>query len=214
MLIATERLLSALVAFGAIRQDSNSLFSLSPSFKALANPDFGRAFVNCSEFLNPTYHALPELLESTSYRNPDDPKNTAVQKAFGSPDTDLLGILSTKPQAGMGFGMLMGTWGEGHDLLQHLYPIQSLINTYDGSTSPVMFLDVGGGYGQKAIALKKDFPNLPGKVIVQDLPTTIEHAPKVEGIEFAAHDFFTAQPIKGRSFQTPGAIYIRLLTSD
>jgi demethylsterigmatocystin 6-O-methyltransferase len=62
-----------------------------------------------------------------------------------------------------------------------------------------MFLDVGGGYGQKAIALKNDFPDLPGKFIVQDLPTTIERAPKVEGIEFAAHDFFTEQPIKGGS---------------
>jgi hypothetical protein len=123
MLIATERLLSALAAFGAVRRSSDGLFALSPSYRSLANPTFGHAVVNCSDFLNPTYQALPALLESTSYRNPDDPKNTAVQKAFGAPDTDLLGILSKNPEAGIGFGTLMGTWGEGHALLQHLYPV-------------------------------------------------------------------------------------------
>jgi demethylsterigmatocystin 6-O-methyltransferase len=202
MLIATERLLSALVAFGAVRRSSDGLFALSPSFRSLADPTFGHAVVNCSNFLNPTYQALPELLESTGYRNPDDPKNTAVQKAFGAPDTDLLGILSKKPEAGMGFGRLMGTWGEGHALLQHLYPVQSLADTYNAAVSPVMFVDVGGGYGQKAIALKNDFPDLPGKIIVQDLPMTIDRAPKVDGIDFAVHDFFTEQPIKGGSSYT------------
>jgi hypothetical protein len=94
--------------------------------------------------------------------------------------------------------MLMSTWGEGHALLQHLYPIADrLVDGYDSNTSPVMFVDVGGGYGQKAIALRNDFPQLPGRVVVQDLPMTIERAPKTDGIDFMTHDFFTEQPIKG-----------------
>jgi hypothetical protein len=48
----------------------------------------------CANFLNPTYQALPELLASTNYRIPFDPKNTAVQKYVGYPDTDLMNILS------------------------------------------------------------------------------------------------------------------------
>jgi hypothetical protein len=103
-----------------------------------------------------------------------------------------------KPASAQGFGMLMSTWGEGHALLQHLYPIaERLVDGYDSNTSPVMFVDVGGGYGQKAIALRHDFPQLPGRVVVQDLPMTIERAPKADGIEFMTHDFFTEQPIKG-----------------
>jgi demethylsterigmatocystin 6-O-methyltransferase len=50
--------------------------------------------------------------------------------------------------------------------------------------------------------LKNDFPDLPGKIIVQDLPMTIDRAPKVDGIDFAVHDFFTEQPIKGGSSYT------------
>jgi demethylsterigmatocystin 6-O-methyltransferase len=121
-----------------------------------------------------------------------------VQKAFGYVDTDLIGILTEKPEAGQGFGMLMSTWGEGHALLQHLYPVEpKLVAPFDEKISPVTFVDVGGGYGQKAIALKDEFPQLPGRIIVQDLPMSIDRAPKVDGIEFQAHNFFTPQPIKG-----------------
>ena len=61
-----------------------------------------------------------------------------------------------------------------------------------------MWVDVGGGYGQKTIALKRACPSLPGRFIVQDLPGTIQNAPKNEGIENMAHDFFTEQPVKGK----------------
>jgi O-methyltransferase domain len=44
----------------------------------------------------------------------------------------------------------------------------------------------------------------PGRFIVQGLPETIKNAPKTEGIEYEAHDFFTEQPIKGAR-----AYYIR-----
>ena len=60
-----------------------------------------------------------------------------------------------------------------------------------------MFVDVGGGYGQKAISLKRAFPQLPGRFIVQDLPGTVTNAPQVPEIETMGHDFFTEQPIKG-----------------
>jgi demethylsterigmatocystin 6-O-methyltransferase len=102
-----------------------------------------------------------------------------------------------------GFGKLMATWGEGHALLQQLYPVQTLIDTYDEEVSPIMFVDVGGGYGQKAIALKNDFPHLPGKVIVQDLPVTIQQAPAADGIEFSAHNFFAEQSIKSMCSHIP-----------
>ncbi len=122
-----------------------------------------------------------------------------MQKAFGYTDATLLAIFKDKPQAAHDFGMLMSTWGEGHALLQQLYPVEErLVHTFDQQVSPVMFIDVGDGYGPKAIALKADFPQLSVKVIVQDLPMSINHTPKVDGIEFQVHDFFTGQPIRGK----------------
>lgn len=157
-----------------------------------------------ANFLNPTYQALPFFLKSSKYQNPTDPKNTAVQKAFGYTNTDLIGILTEKPQAAQGFGMLMSTWGKGHALLQHLYPVkEKLIDSFNECISPVIFVDVGGGYGQKAIALRADFRQMPGRIIVQDLAMTIDRAPKHDGIEFQVHDFFTEQPVQREYWRIP-----------
>ena len=102
------------------------------------------------------------------------------------------------PAAARGFGILMSTWGEDNSLIQDVCPIQDkLLSGFEASEQAVMWVDVGGGYGQKTIALKRAAPELPGRFIVQDLPGTIQNAPKHEGIEYQEHDFFTEQPVKG-----------------
>ena len=106
-----------------------------------------------------------------------------------------------RPDSARGFGTLMSTWGESNSLIQDIYPINDRLPVgfnIPSQPDPVMWVDVGGGYGQKTVALKRACPNLPGRFIVQDLPGTIENAPKNEGIETMGHDFFTEQPIKGK----------------
>jgi hypothetical protein len=63
-----------------------------------------------------------------------------------------------------------------------------------------VFVDVGGNVGHQTQRLIKAHPGLKGRVVVQDLPETVGAAPVVEGIEFMAHDFFTAQPVKGARY--------------
>ena len=62
-----------------------------------------------------------------------------------------------------------------------------------------VFVDVGGGTGQQCAAIKEKFPELPGKVILQDLPAVVAEAKLPEGIEAQAYAFFTEQPVKGKS---------------
>ena len=169
---------------------------------------FAYVCILSAEFLNPSYQALPGYLASTNYKaSPTDPTDTAVQRAFGSKGKDLIGILMERPDSARGFGTLMSTWGEGHSLIQDLYPVsERLPKGFENSRESVMFVDVGGGYGQKAITLKRACPQLPGRFIVQDLPGTITNAPKVEGIEMMGHDFFTEQLIKGISYFSADAL--------
>ncbi|KAF2462880.1 S-adenosyl-L-methionine-dependent methyltransferase [Lindgomyces ingoldianus] len=192
-----KRLLRALAAFGAVQEVEHDGYRLSPSHSILANNDFGHAVVTVSEILHPTYQALPQYLKSRNYATPTDPKNTVIQQVFGIKDKDMMSLVLEKPDWARGFGMLMSTWGESHALLQHLYPVKErLVAGFNADINPVLFLDVGGGYGQKSIALRQAFPDLPGKVVVQDMPVFIDTAPVVEGIDFTVHDFFTEQPVK------------------
>lgn len=60
-----------------------------------------------------------------------------------------------------------------------------------------MLVDVGGARGHEVEAIKKKYPNLIGRFLLQDMPDTIEQALPLPGMEACVHDFFSEQPIKG-----------------
>lgn len=74
----------------------------------------------------------------------------------------------------------------------------SSLKTGDDAT---LLVDVGGGFGHEISKFKQNFPNLPGKLILQDLPNTFENMKAQqatpEDIELLSYDFFTEQPVKG-----------------
>jgi hypothetical protein len=76
-----------------------------------------------------------------------------------------------------------------------------MIEGFEDGEGSVMLVDVGGGFGHQAKLLKDTFPNIPGRLIVQDL-----HQMKGEDIaeiEFQAHDFYQEQPVKGMYLHLP-----------
>ncbi|KAF2677987.1 S-adenosyl-L-methionine-dependent methyltransferase [Lentithecium fluviatile CBS 122367] len=61
----------------------------------------------------------------------------------------------------------------------------------------------------KPVFVDQRFPQLPGKVILQDLPAVVEEA-KVDGdVEVMGYDFFTLQPMKGAKYY-----YLRAVLQD
>ena len=65
----------------------------------------------------------------------------------------------------------------------------------------VLVVDVGGGRGHEISKFHRQFPNLTGKLIVQDRPETItSFNPNLDNIIFMSHDFFTEQSVKGEPY--------------
>lgn len=66
----------------------------------------------------------------------------------------------------------------------------------------VTLIDIGGGIGQDLIIFRQQYPGMPGRHILQDLPHTLQNVDPSHSseIELMPHDFFTAQPIKGLSY--------------
>lgn len=62
----------------------------------------------------------------------------------------------------------------------------------------VVFVDVGGGNGSQLAALKKECPDVEGRMVLQDQAYVLDGAVEVEGMEKMAYDFFTEQPVKGK----------------
>jgi hypothetical protein len=98
----------------------------------------------------------------------------------------------------MGAAMVSLTGGEG-------YEVKYLVDNYDFSDIDAAggtLVDLGGSHGFVCVDLAKKWKNM--KFVVQDLPKTIDSAPKpisedpqiAERIELLAHDFFKEQVTK------------------
>ena len=80
------------------------------------------------------------------------------------------------------------------------YPVQErLIEGARQESSEVFLVDVGGGLGHDLELLRKNYPQLPGRLILQDQKDVIDQvrAPAAE-FEKTVHDFFTPQSVHGR----------------
>lgn len=69
----------------------------------------------------------------------------------------------------------------------------------------VLLVHIGGGWGHKSLSFRRKNPDVPGRLILQDLPIVLDEVESQgvpEGIELALYDFFTPQPVKG-SFPPP-----------
>ncbi|RFU29614.1 hypothetical protein B7463_g6741, partial [Scytalidium lignicola] len=129
--------------------------------------------------------------------NPNSPSPTHTGFALANPSDPPLTLfqgLSKTPARARRFagGMTSLTSGAG-------YEASHLVDNYDWGKVETM-VDLGGSHGAVCLELCKRWPNL--KCIVQDLPRTIETAPKIEGdladrMQFMVHDFFQEQPVRG-----------------
>lgn len=80
------------------------------------------------------------------------------------------------------------------------FPIQSnILDGFSGTNEDVLMVDLGGGRGHDLDSFVSKFPEVKGRLILEDLPAVIDDAqnlnPRIEPVK---HDFFKPQPIKGK----------------
>ena len=77
-------------------------------------------------------------------------------------------------------------------------------------SSLTLLVDIGGGLGNDLMAFKARYPSLPGRLVLQDLPETIEGVKELDsGIDAMVHNFFTPQRVEGAR-----AYYLRTILHD
>lgn len=70
----------------------------------------------------------------------------------------------------------------------------------DLASSDVAFVDVGGGNGQQCASLRQKFPDLQGRIVLQDRPDVLKIALPVDNMEKMDYDYLTEQPVKSELF--------------
>lgn len=199
-------LLRDMASLGFIQEVGQDEFTANRTTRVFAEPNVIGAMPHVSDFHVPVAHALPAYLREHKYQDMTDTKDLPFHKAF---QTDLTPFEWLKQEPGqmkaLGHTMVL----DGMQSWVSSYPVEEKIGNFKAADDSALLVDVGGGFGQHSVAFRKQFPHVEGRVVVQDVPSTLAHAPKVDGIEFQAHDFFTPQPICGAKFY-----YLRHILHD
>ncbi|KAI0196930.1 S-adenosyl-L-methionine-dependent methyltransferase [Astrocystis sublimbata] len=158
---------------------------------------------------------VPAFLRSTRYANVTDGANCPWFPGHGTAEPPFEWV-QKRPDMLQGFMGWMSSHRDGlptiFDAIDFEKEITSWGSVVDAST-PV-FVDIGGALGHQCIIVKQKYPNLTGRVVLQDLPHVIEQVkagplPGFEGIETQVYNFFEPQPLKGAR-----AYYLRNILHD
>ena len=140
---------------------------------------------------------LPEFLRETGHEEPSDGRNCGFNTAFRT-NEPFFDFLTKNPKFLETFNNYMTSQRQGRQSWLEFFPLErELVTGFSGEDSTVMFVDVGGGYGHEIQEIKKRYPDLPGRMILQDLPETISQITAAPNTEAMAYNFFTPQLIRG-----------------
>ncbi|KAL6717503.1 hypothetical protein ACLMJK_005418 [Lecanora helva] len=142
---------------------------------------------------------LPQYLRETGvHQFPTKPEDRSP--FFYGHNMQFWDFFETHPRDRADFDNLMEGRRKGLPEWYEMFPMASKLgpNT-KRDPGAVLFVDVGGNKGHDAINFHHTHPEIPGRLILQDLPPMIERVRKdpPKDIELMTYDFFTPQPIKG-----------------
>ncbi|KAL3462053.1 S-adenosyl-L-methionine-dependent methyltransferase [Aspergillus heterothallicus] len=181
------RIMKHLAAMGVITQTGSDEFSSTGFSNVLTVDKYSDAFPLTTSRFTQGILALPQFLEKTNYRNPSSAIETAFQLGYKS-DMGFFGHVQQEPITATRFNNHMGVYAQGRQLIA---------GTKIG-TDDVLLVDVGGSFGHNLLDLRRKWPDVPGQLVLQDLPKVMASVKDLHPtIDVTAHDFFTEQPVKG-----------------
>ncbi|KAG9205029.1 hypothetical protein G6514_009488 [Epicoccum nigrum] len=199
-------LLRSIASFGFIVEIAKDTFAANRITKALAHPDVVGAFPHMTHLHVQVAQSLPQYLREHKYQDITDSRDLPFQMAL-STDLPPFEWMKQRPEQMKALGHAMRiermhSWVES-------YPVNDRIGKFKAADESALLVDIGGGFGQQAIAFKTQVSPMSGRVVVQDVASTLTHATRLDGIEFIEHDFFTPQPIQNAKFY-----YLRHILHD
>jgi len=144
---------------------------------------------------------MPKYLNQNGYKLPTDSVSGPFQYAFDTP-LDTYAFWQTQPAFADNFNVFMAGKLSGSKTGQSwedVYPVQqNIVDAFDPQISDALFVDIAGGRGHEVGQLKGNFPNAPGRFVLEDLPAVIAGVKELDpAIERIACDFFEPQVVKG-----------------
>ncbi|OJJ43620.1 hypothetical protein ASPZODRAFT_169288 [Penicilliopsis zonata CBS 506.65] len=194
------RILKHLAAMGVIKETGADEYCSTGFSKTMSIERFSDAYPCITGCIAAGCLALPEYLRKNGYRNPSDGHDTPFQLGFRT-DQHFFEYLQANPVIAGQFSNHMSAYRQGRPSWMDIgfYPVKErLLGESKFGSDDILLVDVGGSLGHDLSEFRQKWPQVPGRLILQDLPAVTEGAKGLDTtIEVMAHDFFTEQPVKG-----------------
>ncbi|TQS32606.1 hypothetical protein Golomagni_07074, partial [Golovinomyces magnicellulatus] len=195
--IFLRRYITYLAAIGVVEETGVGEFAASNITRNLADPSAVAGISHCFETCGPQFQALPAFMEKTGHKNPSDELDTVFQAAWHTKSHGFEWFSSHPKNLGF-FNDYMALRRSSDISWLSVYPVAN--ETKDWDPTRAVYVNIGGGIGHQCAQFKQQYPDIPGRVILQDLPHSIAKALPTPGVENMEHNFFEPQPVQGAKF--------------
>ncbi|EEA26212.1 hypothetical protein TMatcc_005531 [Talaromyces marneffei ATCC 18224] len=148
----------------------------------------------CDEILTNTSR-LPEYFRAVGGRDTTSMTENPFTWGNNKLGSSFFEIISQDPRRIKQFDVAMSTQDYTLPVLG-MYPFGEELVDLPDLGNRALIVDIGGGRGQSLLQIKDKWPELRGRMILQDRPVVLNSFPELPGIEKMPHDFFTEQPVR------------------
>ncbi|KAB5513097.1 hydroxyindole O-methyltransferase [Coniochaeta sp. 2T2.1] len=194
------RLLRHLAAMGHITQTGIDEYKPTRFALSLTIPEIYGAYIQGLELILPGLQQMPSYITSLVNNPASNPPTTMFEKGHNT-KLSFFEYVYSKPETIERFAghMASSRHGQATWMNPSFYPVQELlVKGADTDPDAVFLVDVGGNTGGDIVKFNEMHPDVPGRLVLQDLPSVVK---RVEGLpskfEAMGHDFFQEQPVKG-----------------
>jgi hypothetical protein len=195
------RFMRALCAINFADEVGLNTYAANAITKAIAMPaleaGFSLCYDNAARPKSPMFEVI-QYFKENGYQSPALANDGPYQRANDCVGVDTFDHWMRDPAETLRFNTYMEIVHSGHPMWFEWYSgLNDLLNT---TKDDVLLVDIGGGHGHDLNLFAKKVTNVPGRLVLQDLPSVLVEVktasidPRIEKQE---HDFFTTQPIVG-----------------
>ncbi|KAH7303153.1 S-adenosyl-L-methionine-dependent methyltransferase [Rhexocercosporidium sp. MPI-PUGE-AT-0058] len=189
------RVMRVLAAMDMVDEIGEEQYRASPTTETLASVTWTGAVRFQHDVLIPTYAKLTEYYRDNSFLPSE---NTVVKYATG---VDFWTFLKERPSLYQDFSAYMRGRKDGSPRWLDYFPVSTQVSDLSIAEDAVTLVDVGGNLGHDVQVFRERCPDIPGKVVLMDLPVVLrEIKDPLVGIEKVEYDFFTPQPVVDAKF--------------
>jgi hypothetical protein len=132
------------------------------------------------------------------FKSPRDAKNCPFTFAHDAKDASFFDLIETMPDRAALFNT--GMTAKAVLVIEEIVALFAF-NQLEPNTDGIVLVDVGGGKGHVINAIQNAFPDIKGKIVLEDLKSVLDGGTVVsnEDVAVQPYDFFEEQqPIRGK----------------